>query len=123
MHKSPLGLVLSRYTDCAALLRDPRVSSNQNNADLALVMLAAQGKVAEEVVPDVTPFLFMDPPDHTRLRGLVNKAFTPRVVERLRVRVQQIVDELVVGVADRGEMEVIEDLAYPLPVRVICDLS
>jgi cytochrome P450 len=64
----------------------------------------------------------MDPPDHTRLRGLVNKAFTPRVVERMRGRVQAIVDELIDNVIGRGEIEIIEDLAYPLPVRVICEM-
>jgi unspecific monooxygenase len=71
---------------------------------------------------DARPFLFMDPPDHTRLRGLVNKAFTPRVVERLRERVEAIVDELLGAVAPKGEIEIVEDLAYPLPVRVICEM-
>jgi unspecific monooxygenase len=63
-----------------------------------------------------------DPPDHTRLRGLVSKAFTPRVVEGLRPRVQQIVDGLLDQNAARGSMELIEDFAYPLPVTVICEM-
>jgi cytochrome P450 len=63
-----------------------------------------------------------DPPDHTRLRGLVSKAFTPRVVEGLRPRIQQIVDELLAGVAGRGSMDLIEEFAYPIPVAVICEM-
>jgi len=66
--------------------------------------------------------LFKDPPDHTRLRALVNKAFTPRVVEQLRARIHQIVDELLDEVAGRGEMDVISEFAYPLPVRVIAEM-
>lgn len=66
--------------------------------------------------------LFKDPPDHTRLRTLVNKAFTPRVVESLRTRIQAIVDELLDEVEARREMDVIAEFAYPLPVRVIAEL-
>jgi cytochrome P450 len=66
--------------------------------------------------------LMLDPPDHTRLRGLVNRAFTPRVVEQLRPRIQQIVDELLDVAAAGGEMDLVRDLAYPLPVTVIAEL-
>lgn len=66
--------------------------------------------------------LAMDPPDHTRLRGLMAKAFTSRRVERLRPRVQEITDGLLDGIAARGAADLIEDLAVPLPVRVICEL-
>jgi pimeloyl-[acyl-carrier protein] synthase len=63
-----------------------------------------------------------DPPDHTRLRGLVSKAFTPRVVEGLRPRIQQIVDGLIDRVAARRSMDLIEEFAYPIPVVVICEM-
>src|SRR5581483_3283679 len=63
-----------------------------------------------------------DPPDHTRLRGLVSKAFTPRVVESLRPRTQQVVDQLLDVALETGEVDLVETFAYPLPVRVICDL-
>jgi len=66
--------------------------------------------------------LFLDPPDHTRLRSLVNKAFTPRVVEAMRPHIQQIVDELLDVVQEKGQMEVISDFAYPLPAIVIAEL-
>jgi cytochrome P450 len=68
------------------------------------------------------PFLFRDPPDHTRLRGLVAKAFTPRVVESLRARTQEVVDELLGAAMEAGRVDLLEEFAYPLPVRIICDL-
>jgi len=63
-----------------------------------------------------------DPPDHTRLRSLVSKAFTPRVVEGLRPRIQQIVDGLVERALAKGGMDLIEEFAYPIPVIVICEM-
>ncbi len=66
--------------------------------------------------------LFLDPPDHTRLRGLVNKAFTPRVVEGMRQQVHETVDELLDAVQERTEMDMIGDFAYPLPVVVIAQM-
>src|SRR2546428_6436627 len=66
--------------------------------------------------------LVRDPPDHTRLRSLVNKAFTPRVVEALRPHIQDIVDGLLKNVAGQGSMDLVEDFAYPIPVIVICEM-
>jgi cytochrome P450 len=66
--------------------------------------------------------LFMDAPEHTRIRRLVNKAFTPRAVERLRARVAEVSNELIDGIAERGGGELIEDFAFPLPVIVIADM-
>jgi cytochrome P450 len=66
--------------------------------------------------------LFQDPPDHTRLRALVSKAFTPRAVEAMRPRIQEIVNELLDRVVPTGTMDIIADLAYPLPVTVICEM-
>src|SRR4029450_9781682 len=67
--------------------------------------------------------LFMDPPDHTRLRGLVGRAFTPRGMEDLRAATEGITNELVGAMAaQRGTVDLIEAFAYPLPVRVICTL-
>src|SRR5262245_65990799 len=66
--------------------------------------------------------LFRDPPDHTRLRALVNRAFTPRVIEGMRGQIQGVVSRLLDGVQAKGRMDVIADLAYPLPVTVICDM-
>ncbi len=124
VHRSPLGFyVLTRYEDCANILRDPRSSNDFTNSTAAVEEAAKQGLNLEEITSEGTrPFLFMDPPDHTRLRGLVNKAFTPRVVEELRPRAQQIVDALLDAAVSRGEIDVIADLAYPLPVTIISEM-
>lgn len=120
----PLGAwVFSRYADCMRVLHDPNVSSDEKNSDL-YKEFAKQQEVSEFVAlrDRMKPFLFMDPPDHTRLRGLVAKAFTPRVVQDLKPRIQQIVDDLIDAAEPTGEIEIIEDFAYPLPVTVISEL-
>jgi cytochrome P450 len=123
VHESPMGgLILSRYADCAAMLRDPRASSDFRNVAGWEDQVRAQGLEPAVVREESRSFLFLDPPDHTRLRGLVNKAFTPRVVESLRPRIEARVRELLDRVAPVGEMDVIEDLAYPLPVQIICEM-
>ncbi|MFA1538244.1 cytochrome P450 family protein [Actinomadura monticuli] len=95
-----------------AALNDPRLSK-----DVAHSALPVNG---EQFFGGT--MLAMDPPDHTRLRGLMAKAFTARRVERLRPRVQEIADTLLDGIAARGEADLIEDLAVPLPIQVICEL-
>jgi cytochrome P450 len=117
VHHSPLGFwVLTRYPDVLAMLRDPRLTKEPIAA-----FVAARFGVA--VPPGLgLSMLDRDPPDHTRLRGLVSKAFTPRALERLRPEIQQIVDGLLDEARDRGSMDLIEEFAYPLPVRVICEM-
>jgi cytochrome P450 len=66
--------------------------------------------------------LMVDPPDHTRLRNLVTRAFTPRRIERLRGRIQTMTDDLLDAAEARGDFDFIRDLAYPLPVMVIAEL-
>lgn len=116
-------VVLSRWADCLAVLRDPRFSAVK---DFARMMGVPSGDTAGEEAPVLRFFqalmLFRDPPGHTRLRTLVNKAFTPSMVERLRARVQEIVDELLDAAGRDGGMDLIHDLAAPLPVRVIAEL-
>jgi len=121
IHPGPIGgLVLTRHADCLHVLRHPAASSDERKGALFQAMDEA-GEVDHELA-DNRPFLFLDPPDHTRLRRLVTKAFTPRTVERLRPRVQALVDELLDAAVPTGEIELIEDLAYPLPVQVISEL-
>jgi cytochrome P450 len=69
-----------------------------------------------------TSFLWMDPPDHTRLRGLVSKAFTPKRVVELQPRIEELVTAMLDAALDAGEVEGIETIAYPLPLIVICEL-
>jgi cytochrome P450 len=116
VHQSPLGFwILTRYDDVVTSLRDPRFGKEA----IAAVVAARFGSVPPGYGLSM---LDRDPPDHTRLRSLVSKAFTPRVVEVLRPRVQRIVDELLAGVQAQGHMDLIEDFAYPLPVIVICEM-
>jgi hypothetical protein len=117
VHRSPLGFwVLSRYDDVVRLLRDERFGRG-GFEQLFRLRFGEEGATGF-----ARSMLFRDPPDHTRLRGLVNKAFTPRVVERMRPHIEAIVARLLDRVAPRGRMEVIEDLAYPLPIEVICGM-
>jgi len=117
VHHSPLDFwVLTRYEDVVAVLRDPRFIKEPLVAFVAARFGAA-------VPPGVgVSMLDRDPPDHTRLRSLVSKAFTPRVVEGLRPRIQEIVDSLITRAEAVGSMDLIEELAYPLPVNVICEM-
>ena len=117
VHQSPLGFwVLTRYEDVSAVLRDPRFVKEPL---AALIAARFGGQVPRGVGLSM---LDRDPPDHTRLRSLVSKAFTPRVVEGLRPRIQQIVDGLIARAEAAGSMDVIEEFAYPIPVNVICEM-
>jgi cytochrome P450 len=118
-------LVVSRYEDVMTLLRSPGTSNDFRKSPRFQQPAGPGGLPAPAVEDDedVTPsFLFLDPPDHTRLRGLVSRAFTPRRVEQLRRRAQQIADEVFDRAATAGTMEVVEDLAFPLPVLMICEM-
>ena len=118
VHQSPLGIwVLTRYDDAVMVLRDPRFGRE----GLAEIMEARLGAGSVRAA-NTRDMLFRDPPDHTRLRSLVSRAFTPRVVEAMRPHIQEIVDGLLDRLEGARGMDVIEDLAYPLPVRVICEM-
>ncbi|HEY2995282.1 MAG TPA: cytochrome P450 [Methylomirabilota bacterium] len=118
VHQSPMGFwVLTRYDDCVAVLRDQRFGREE----FQQMLTAVYGDDTEKpALP--RSMLFRDPPDHTRLRALVSKAFTPRMIETMRDHIQEIVDRLLDRVKDAGRMDVMEDLAYPLPVTVICEM-
>lgn len=110
--------VFSSYTDCDAILRHPSAASDRMKSTAAL-RLAAEGADMRPLGPP--GFLFLDPPDHTRLRRLVSKAFVPKVVKALEPDITTLVDSLL-GEAGGGTFEAISGLAYPLPVAVICRL-
>ena len=118
VYRHPFGFyVLTRYDDVAAFLRDARFGKSGYQA-----LFEARFGGGPDASWLALSMLFRDPPDHTRLRALVGQAFTPRVVGTLRPHVQAIVDGLLDGVTEAGRMDVIEDLAYPLPVTVISEL-
>ncbi|MBJ7384688.1 MAG: cytochrome P450 [Mycolicibacterium sp.] len=111
--------VFSRFRDCDDVLRHPDSASDGTKSTMVQRRMA-EGEV---VRPLGTPgFLFLDPPDHTRLRRLVSKAFVPKVVKALEPDITAMVDDMLDRVADAGRLDVISDLAYPLPVAVICRL-
>ena len=117
------GWAFTRYDDVFALFRDRRLSADLRNQAIWPRIKRAQlraGRAEQEL--ERPTMLNSDPPRHTRLRGLVNKAFTPRAVRALEERMRGIVDELLDGLAAADEIEVIADLAYPLPVTVIAEM-
>lgn len=113
-----LAVFLS-YRDCDEVLRHPSSSSENANSTVAKQQAEAGTAPPRQGPPG---FLFLDPPDHTRLRKLVSKAFAPRVVSALQPDIGSLVDGLLDRVAEKGHFEVVEDFAYPLPVAVICRL-
>lgn len=127
-YRTPFGVyVFSRYEDCISILRDHRRwSSDERKSSLYEVrrrgVQAMLGSDNEFSGDDDRPFLFFDPPDHTRLRKLVNQAFTPQAISNLRPRIQSIVNMLLDAVHAAGEIDVIADFGYPLSVSVICEM-
>ncbi|KUJ66729.1 cytochrome [Streptomyces albus subsp. albus] len=114
--------LVTRYADARQALADPRLSKNPlHHSDDA----HGRGKVGipgERSANLMTHLLNIDPPDHTRLRRLVSKAFTPRRVAEFAPRVQQLTDRLIDGFAGRGTADLIHEFAFPLPIYAICDM-
>ncbi|MDX2378465.1 MAG: cytochrome P450 [Acidimicrobiia bacterium] len=115
--------ILFRYDDVSRLLRDPGMSVQENNVEIIdqerndlFVELAG-----EDLEPS-TSMLGADPPDHTRLRKLVSKAFTPSAIAALRPRIQELVDHTLDAIEHRGHGDVVAELAFPLPFDVISEM-
>jgi cytochrome P450 len=122
VHRSAFGIwTLTNYDDCQLLLRHPGVGKDFSSAMNSLGLTDADREAQDRFRNDRSNMLVTDPPDHTRLRGLVTRAFTPRTVEKLRPRIIALVDELLDTFGD-GEVEVMDALAFPLPVTVIGDM-
>ena len=111
---------LSRYADVHTALRDPRFAASRIEPDEAWLESSGLGELFRT---HARMMLFTDAPDHTRLRGLVSKAFTPRTVEALRPRIELLVNQLIDRHVENGQIELIGDFAYPLPVTVIAELA
>ncbi|SFC70721.1 Cytochrome P450 [Bacillus sp. OV322] len=105
--------LITRHEDASELLKDSRFIKDYT-------------KLSDEPTSHTSIFtqnmLFSDPPDHKRLRGLVQKAFTPKMIEGMRERIQEITDELLDDVKEKGKLNLIDDLAFPLPIIVICEM-
>ena len=111
--------VFSSYHDCDEVLRHPSSASDRLKSTMVQRQIA-EGAEARPLGPP--GFLFLDPPDHTRLRKLVSKAFAPKVVKALEPDIEVLVDSLLDKAAAAGHFDVVADLAHPLPVAVICRL-
>ena len=134
VHESPFGVVLlSSHADVSACVRSPRLGSDERKADQDWLM----GRPLVRALTRLRPMpsgdgrsrdlverlmLFLDPPDHTRLRSLVTKAFTPRAIAALEDPVRAMVDEMLDELAPAGRADLMRAFAYPLPARVICQL-
>jgi cytochrome P450 len=124
IHRSEMmeSWVLTRYDDIDKVLMDNRFSSDRAKANTRFSQMMREQQEQYGPMSTAQTMLTSDPPDHTRLRKLVSKAFTPRAVLDLRPRIQEIVDYLLAEAGERGEFDIIHDLAYPLPVIVIAEM-
>ena len=109
----PAIWIVTRYDDVVTILKDPRFSKDY---------IRAYPWIPPSLRTMFRNLLSIDPPDHTRLRSLVQKAFTPGLIAGLRERIQCICDDLLDRVADRGTIELIEAYALPVPLTIISDL-
>lgn len=114
--------LVTRYADAKQALADPRLSKNPAHHDETAHAKGKTGIPGERQAELMTHLLNIDPPDHTRLRRLVSKAFTPRRVAEFAPRVQELTDGLIDRFADRGTADLIHEFAFPLPIYAICDL-
>lgn len=113
---SPLGVwLVSHYRDVEAIVRDHRFG-HPDSAD------GGEATVARPGGDDLQSFLVMNPPDHTRLRGLVNKAFTPRLIGRLEPRIRELAGGLLKEAVSARDVDLMSAFCYPLALTVICEL-
>ncbi|GII81016.1 cytochrome P450 [Sphaerisporangium rufum] len=115
--RSPRGAwVLTRYRDCTEVLRDARFGHGSRQR------LLDKSNWRRPAPSHAMPFILLDPPEHTRQRSLVNKAFTPRRVQRLAPWIGRLIDTMLDEAVDRGEVDLVEAFAHPLPATVISEL-
>lgn len=114
--------IVTRYEDCLAVMRDHATYSSDAHNARGQLAEALQQQRRESPVGDVATVLGVDPPRHTEMRAIVNRAFTPRRVQSLRPRIEEITQELLAAAPGPGPFEVMTGLAQPLPVIVIAEL-
>ena len=113
--------LVTRYDDVAMVLKDDRFAKDRLKA-LPPEQLAKQPWVPAQFKPLTRNMLDVDLPDHTRLRALVQKAFTPRVIEQVRERIQKLTEELLDRAVERGGMDLVRDYALPIPTTIIAEM-
>lgn len=125
IHWSPRlnAWILTRYADVHAALRDARLISGKRVESYAQSLAPNATRAAQPLYDQINKWIGnLDPPDHTRLRRLVNTAFTPRMVDRLRPRIEQLLDRLLDDAQRQGAFDFIAAIAYPLPAIVIAEM-
>jgi cytochrome P450 len=110
--------LITRYDDVVAVLRDSRFVKDPKNAGSGAGAVWLPGPLR----PMTRNMLDLDPPDHTRLRALVQKAFTPRLIEQLRDRITELCEQFLAPAATNGRIELVRDYALPLPMAIITEL-
>jgi len=116
------GWTITRYDDVRAVALDRTMSADRVRPFFDVMPNEEQRRLADLGHYLTLWAVFKDPPDHTRLRGLMNRAFTPRAVEALRPKIERIVRDLLEAIVERGSADLIADFAYPLPASVIMDM-
>jgi cytochrome P450 len=123
VHQTPFGVwFLFRYEDVRRILRDPGMSVEDAKAHPTMMTEVVEQLMGDDLERGNHAMLNQDPPNHTRLRRLVSKAFTPRMIEQLRGRIEELVDESLGKAAAAGGMELMDDYAFRLPFTVITEM-
>lgn len=115
--------VVSTYAEVRSLLYDPRVSSDEEKNlrfKGGLGITTSDTPLDQEEIP--LSFIFLDPPDHDRLRSIVMNQFTPQRIQAIRPQLEELVKDLLDKCRERDQIDIVDDFAYPLPVTVICKL-
>lgn len=119
VHRNPDGsYVLTRYADLARVYRDPALWSSDKKADFT-PKFGADSPLYEH---HTTSVVFIDPPDHTRIRALFQAAFTRKALEALKPRIIALVDGFLDELEDARQMEIVEGFSFKLPIEVVCDM-
>jgi cytochrome P450 len=110
------------HAECASIAKDPRLSAKRAKQMLLPLPISRQAEFSELARMMGLWLIFMDPPEHTRLRKLLNKGFSAAAVEGLRPRAEAIVEQMLAGLKTGSEVELMREFANPMPVRIISEL-
>ena len=119
--KWPVWSIVS-HAECSSIAKDPRLSAKRAHQMLLSLPLSRQSEFSELARMLSLWLIFMDPPEHTRLRKLLNKGFSPAVVEGLRPQVETIIDQMLTPLQRGAEVELMREFANPMPVRIILEM-
>jgi cytochrome P450 len=111
-----------KHADCSAIIRDPKLSARRSGTLLLALPAGSQAEFADLARMLGLWMLFFDAPEHTRLRKLMNKGFSPAVAEALRPQIEVIVNRMLEPLRQASEADILQEIAYPLPVRVIAEM-